>query len=132
MKEHEASALHLAGFLEQHQAVEQVFYPGLASHPQHELAKVQMSGFGGMLTFALKGGLPAVEQLLAHLKLFVLADSLGGVESLIASPAKMTLGPLSDEEKRRRKCTDNLVRLSVGLENASDLEDDLRNALERK
>ena len=130
MKEHEASALHLASFLEQHPAVEQVFYPGLTSHPQHELAKQQMSGFGGMLTFALKGGLPAVEKLIARIKLFVLADSLGGVESLIASPAKMTLGPLSDEEKRRRKCTDNLVRLSIGLENAGDLEADLRNALE--
>ena len=130
MKEHEASALYLATFLEQHPAVEQVFYPGLASHPQHELAKQQMSGFGGMLTFALKGGLPAVEKLIGRIKLFVLADSLGGVESLIASPAKMTLGPLSDEEKRRRKCTDNLVRLSIGLENAGDLEADLRNALE--
>ena len=130
MKEHEASALHLAKFLELHPAVEQVFYPGLTSHPQHELAKQQMSGFGGMLTFSLKGGLPAVETLIARIKLFVLADSLGGVESLIASPAKMTLGPLSDEEKRRRKCTDNLVRLSIGLENAGDLEADLRNALE--
>ena len=88
-----------------------------------------MSGFGGMLTFALKGGLPAVEKFIARIKLFVLADSLGGVESLIASPAKMTLGPLSDEEKRRRKCTDNLVRLSIGLENAGDLEADLQNAL---
>ena len=130
MKEHEASALHLASFLEQHPAVEQVFYPGLTSHPQHELAKQQMSGFGGMLTFALKGGLPAVEKLIARIKLFVLADSLGGVESLIASPAKMTLGALSEEERRRRKCNDNLVRISIGLENAGDLEADLRNALE--
>ncbi len=129
MKEHEASALHLAKFLELHPAVEQVFYPGLTSHPQHELAKQQMSGFGGMLTFSLKGGLPAVETLIARIKLFVLADSLGGVESLIASPAKMTLGALSQEERKRRKCTDNLVRISIGLENASDLEADLRNAL---
>jgi len=129
MKEHEASALHLARFLEQHPAVEQVFYPGLTSHPQHELAKAQMSGFGGMLTFALKGGLPAVETLISRIKLFVLADSLGGVESLIASPAKMTLGALSKEERERRKCTDNLVRISIGLENASDLEADLLNAL---
>jgi len=131
MKEHEANALHLASILEQHPAVERVFYPGLTSHPQHELAKQQMSGFGGMLTFALKGGLPAVEKLIAQLKLFVLADSLGGVESLIASPAKMTLGALSEEERRRRKCTDNLVRLSIGLENAADLEADLLNALEK-
>ncbi|NTV06367.1 MAG: aminotransferase class I/II-fold pyridoxal phosphate-dependent enzyme [Chlorobiaceae bacterium] len=129
MKEHEANALHLASFLEKHPAVERVLYPGLPSHPQHELAKQQMSGFGGMVTFALKGGLPAVERLVARIKLFVLADSLGGVESLIASPAKMTLGALSKEERARRKCTDNLVRLSVGLENAADLETDLLNAL---
>ena len=130
MKEHEASAMQLAEMLEQHPAVERVFYPGLPSHPQHELAKEQMSGFGGMITFALKNGLPAVEQLFAKIKLFVLADSLGGVESLISSPAKMTLWALSQEERDRRKCTDNLVRLSIGLENAEDLEADLLNALE--
>ena len=130
MKEHEASAMQLAGMLEQHPAVERVFYPGLPSHPQHELAKEQMSGFGGMITFALKNGLPAVKQLFAKIKLFVLADSLGGVESLISSPAKMTLWALSQEERDRRKCTDNLVRLSIGLENAEDLEADLLNALE--
>ncbi len=129
MKEHEATAMHLAKMLEGHPAVEQVFYPGLASHPQHELAKTQMSGFGGMVTFSLKGGLPAVKKLLATIKLFVLADSLGGVESLISSPAKMTLWALSQAERDRRKCTDNLVRLSVGLENAEDLEADLLNAL---
>ncbi len=129
MKEHEANAIHLATLLEQHPAVERVFYPGLTSHPQHELAKEQMSGFGGMVTFALKEGLPAVEQLLAKIKLFVLADSLGGVESLISSPAKMTLWALSKEERERRNCTDNLVRLSIGLENATDLEADLLNAL---
>ena len=129
MKEHEASAIHLAEMLEQHPAVERVFYPGLASHPQHELAKEQMSGFGGMVTFALKDGLPAVDRLIAKIKLFVLADSLGGVESLISSPAKMTLWALSQAERNRRKCTDNLVRLSIGLENASDLEADLLNAI---
>jgi len=121
--------MHLAAMLEEHPAVERVFYPGLASHPQHELAKEQMSGFGGMVTVALKGGLPAVEQLFAKIKLFVLADSLGGVESLISSPAKMTLWALSQEERDRRKCTDNLVRLSIGLENADDLEADLLQAL---
>ena len=129
MKEHEASALHLAGMLERHPAVERVFYPGLTSHPQHELAKEQMSGFGGVVTFALNDGLPAVERLIEKIKLFVLADSLGGVESLISSPAKMTLWALSQEERERRKCSDNLVRLSIGLENAADLEADLLNAL---
>jgi cystathionine gamma-synthase len=130
MKEHEANALHLARFLEGHPAVEQVHYPGLPSHPQHELAKKQMSGFGGMLTFALKGGLPEVEKLVSKLRLFILADSLGGVESLVASPARMTLGALSKEERERRKCTDNLVRLSTGLENPEDLEADLYQALQ--
>ena len=129
MKEHEANALHLATLLEQHPAVARLFYPGLPSHPQHELAKEQMSGFGGMVTFALKGGLPAVEKLISRIKLFALADSLGGVESLISSPAKMTLWALSSEERARRKCTDDLVRLSIGLENAGDLEADLLNAL---
>ncbi|NTW75036.1 MAG: cystathionine gamma-synthase, partial [Chlorobiaceae bacterium] len=120
---------HLARALEAHPAVSRVFYPGLESHPHHELAKSQMDGFGGMLTIALVGGLPAVKKLIAGTRLFVLADSLGGVESLIASPAKMTFGALSAEERQRRGCTDDLVRLSTGLENATDLEEDLLNAL---
>ncbi|ACF11093.1 Cystathionine gamma-synthase [Chlorobaculum parvum NCIB 8327] len=129
MEEHQKSALHLARALEAHPAVSRVIYPGLPSHPQHELAKSQMSGFGGMVTIALKGGLPATSKLLNSLKLFVIADSLGGVESLVASPARMTFGPLSQEERDRRACTDDLVRLSVGLENAEDLEQDLLQAL---
>ena len=129
MEEHQKNALHLARVLEQHPAVRQVIYPGLASHPQRELAKNQMSGFGGMLTIALHGGLPAVKKMIGALQLFILADSLGGVESLVAAPALMTLGPLSREEKQRRGCTDDLVRLSIGLENAEDLERDLLNAL---
>ncbi|NTU98056.1 MAG: aminotransferase class I/II-fold pyridoxal phosphate-dependent enzyme, partial [Chlorobiaceae bacterium] len=130
MKEHESTALHLAKTLEGHPAIERVHYPGLTSHPQHELAKKQMTGFGGMLTFALKGGLTEVERFISRLRLFILADSLGGVESLVASPAKMTLGALSVEERERRKCTDNLVRLSIGLENPEDLEADLLQALQ--
>jgi cystathionine gamma-synthase len=129
MKEHEVNAMHLARLLEAHPAVERVSYPGLPSHPHHDLAKRQMTGFGGMLTFALKGGLPAVETLLGGLKLFTLADSLGGVESLVASPSKMTLGALSAEERRKRGCSDNLVRMSAGLEHALDLEADLLQAL---
>lgn len=129
MKEHETSALYLAHMLESHQAVETVWYPGLPSHPQHDLARRQMSGFGGMLTIALKGGMPAVEHMLGRMKLFTLADSLGGVESLAASPARMTLGALSPEERQRRGCTDNLVRLSVGLEHPDDLEADIIDAL---
>jgi len=129
MEEHQKSALHLAKALEAHPAVSRVIYPGLPSHPQHELAKSQMSGFGGMVTIALKSGLPAASKLLNSLKLFVIADSLGGVESLVASPARMTFGPLSQEERDRRACTDDLVRLSIGLENAEDLEQDLLQAL---
>jgi cystathionine gamma-synthase len=129
MREHEATALHLARSLQAHPKVSKVFYPGLESHPQHELARAQMDGFGGMLTIALEGGMPAVRKLIAGTKLFVLADSLGGVESLIASPAKMTLGALTPEERSRRGCTDDLVRLSIGLENAADLEEDILNAL---
>jgi len=129
MEEHQKSALHLARSLEAHPAVSRVIYPGLPSHPQHELAKSQMNGFGGMVTIALKGGLPAASKLINALKLFVIADSLGGVESLVASPARMTFGPLSQEERDRRACTDELVRLSIGLENAADLEQDLLQAL---
>jgi cystathionine beta-lyase/cystathionine gamma-synthase len=129
MKEHEATALFLAEALEKHPAIDRVHYPGLVSHPQHELAKRQMSGFGGMITLALKGGSSAVEQMIDRVRLFVLADSLGGVESLIASPARMTLAALSEDERQRRGCTENLVRLSVGLENALDLKNDLFNAL---
>ena len=110
--------------------VERVYYPGLASHPQHELAKRQMRGFGGMISFELKGGFPAVERLVSRLKLFVLAESLGGVESLLCYPPKMTHASISPEERARRGIRDNLVRLSVGLENAADLEADLRSGLQ--
>ena len=129
MCEQTASALHLAQILEKHPSVNRVYYPGLPSHPQYELAKSQMRGFGGMISFELKGGFPAVERLVSRLKLFVLAESLGGVESLLCYPPRMTHAALSPEERARRGIHDNLVRLSVGLENASDLEADLVNAL---
>ena len=129
MCEQTASAMHLAQVLEKHPSVNRVYYPGLPSHPQHELAKRQMRGFGGMISFELKGGFPAVERLVSRLKLFVLAESLGGVESLLCYPPRMTHAALSPEERARRGIHDNLVRLSVGLENASDLEADLVNAL---
>ncbi len=129
MCEQTASALHLAQILEKHPSVNRVYYPGLPSHPQYELAKRQMRGFGGMISFELKGGFQAVERLVSRLKLFVLAESLGGVESLLCYPPRMTHAALSPEERARRGIRDNLVRLSVGLENASDLEADLINAL---
>jgi cystathionine beta-lyase/cystathionine gamma-synthase len=129
MREHTASALHLAQVLEKHPVISRVYYPGLPNHPQHELAKRQMRGFGGMISFELKGGFPAVERLVSRLKLFILAESLGGVESLLCYPPRMTHAALSPEERAKRGIHDNLVRLSVGLENASDLEADLINAL---
>jgi cystathionine beta-lyase/cystathionine gamma-synthase len=129
MREHEANALHLARVLEGHAAVERVYYPGLPAHPQHDLAKRQMSGFGGMISLELRGGFPAVERLVSRLKLFVLAESLGGVESLVCYPPHMTHASLSPEERGRRGIRDNLVRLSVGLESAQDLEADLLDAL---
>jgi cystathionine beta-lyase/cystathionine gamma-synthase len=129
MCEQTAGAQRLARVLEKHPSVNRVYYPGLPSHPQYELAKSQMRGFGGMISFELKGGFPAVERLVSRLKLFVLAESLGGVESLLCYPPRMTHAALSPEERARRGIHDNLVRLSVGLENASDLEADLINAL---
>jgi cystathionine beta-lyase/cystathionine gamma-synthase len=129
MREHEVNALHVARVLEDHPAVECVYYPGLPAHPQHDLAKRQMTGFGGMVSFELKGGFPAVERLVSRLKLFCLAESLGGVESLLCYPTRMTHASLGPEERERRGIRDNLVRLSVGLENAQDLEADLLDAL---
>ena len=129
IEEQQTTALRLARFLEAHPAVERVYYPGLSSHPQHALAKRQMRGFGGMISLQIKGGFPAVERLIARLKLFVLAESLGGVESLLCYPPRMTHASISPEERARRGIHDNLIRLSVGLEAADDLEADLRQAL---
>ena len=131
MREHEKNALHLARILEGHPAVERVHYPGLASHPQHELARRQMSGFGGLLSLGLKGGFAAVERFVGRLKLFTLGESLGGGESLVCHPAKMTHAALPEEERRRRGIGDNLLRLSVGIEHAKDLEEDVLGALAR-
>ncbi len=131
MREHERNAQHLAKILEGHPAVERVFYPGLASHPQHELARRQMSGFGGMLSLELKGGFAAVERFVERLKVFTLGESLGGVESLACYPPRMTHASLPAEERQRRGIRDNLVRLSVGIEHVKDLEDDLLGALTR-
>ena len=129
MREHDKNALHLARFLEKHPAVEHVFYPGLPSHPQHALAAKQMSGFSGMITVRLKGGFPAVERFVSRLKLFTLGESLGGVESLVCYPPRMTHAAFAPAERLRRGITDNLVRLSVGIEHVEDLETDLRTAL---
>ncbi len=129
MERHCANAEAIARWLEQHPAIEKVHYPGLASHPQHELAKRQMRGFGGMVSAVVKGGLPAAKKLLEHTKIFVLAESLGGVESLIELPALMTHASVPPEQRRRIGIDDGLVRLSVGVEDVEDLLADLEQAL---
>jgi len=129
MREHEKNALFLAKFLEKHPKVERIYYPGLPTHEQHQLAKQQMSGFGGMISLELKGGFAEVERFASRLKLFLLAESLGGVESLLCYPSKMTHGSIPEAERLQRGIKDNLVRLSVGIEHQQDLQDDLENAL---
>lgn len=129
MREHAHNALALAELLEQHPKVERVYYPGLVSHPQHSLATRQMSGFGGMISLELKGGVSAVNTFVARTQLFVLGESLGGVESLVCYPARMTHAALGPEVRAQRGIRDNLLRLSVGIEHLRDLTDDLLNAL---
>ena len=117
-------------FLEQHAAIEQVRYPGLASHPQHALARRQMSGgFGGIVTAVLRGGLEASRRALERCRLFALAESLGGVESLIEHPALMTHASLPPQVRASLGISDGLIRLSVGVEDVEDLIADLRQAL---
>ena len=130
MREHERNAHAVATFLEERDDVARVFYPGLPSHPQHELARKQMRGFGGMVSFTLRGPESRALEVAKHTKLFSLAESLGGVESLITHPARMTHGSIPKDERERRGVTDGLLRLSVGLESARDLIADLRSALE--
>ena len=129
MKAHCANAGELAAWLATHPKVEKVIYPGLASHPQHELAKRQMAGFGGMLSILVKGGLPAARAFMERCKLFALAESLGGVENLINHPAIMTHASVPAENRARLGIHDNLVRLSVGVEDVEDLRAELDAAL---
>jgi methionine-gamma-lyase len=123
------SAMLIAEFLEKHPKVEWIKYPGLKSHPQHELAKKQMDGFGSMISFGLKGGFDAGKTLMNNVKLAMLAVSLGGVESLIEHPASMTHSKVSREDKIKAGITDGLVRYSVGIEDVNDLISDLDQAL---
>ena len=125
------NAMKVAHFLEEHPKVAWIRYPGLASYPQFELAKRQMSGFGSMISFGLQGGYAAGEKLMDNVHLAVLAVSLGGVETLIQHPASMTHAGVSVEDKQEAGITDDLVRLSVGIENAEDIINDLRQALEK-
>ncbi len=130
MREHARNAGSIAEFLESRDDVERVYYPGLRSHPQHELARRQMSGFGGMLSFTLKGGAQRALEFAGRLTYFSLAESLGGVESLICHPARMTHGSIPKEVREARGVTDELLRLSVGIEDVDDLIDDLRQNLD--
>jgi len=128
MQRHEENAMIIAKYLESHPQVESVTYPGLQSHPQHDIAKKQMSGFGGMITFFIAGGLEASKNFLENVKLFMLAESLGGVESLIEHPAIMTHASIPKVEREKIGLTDNLIRLSVGIEEVEDLLADLSRA----
>lgn len=129
MERHCQNARKLAEFLAKHPKVQRVYYPGLPSHPGHELAKKQMRDFGGMMSISVKGGKDAALQVLTRTKLFSLAESLGGVESLIGHPATMTHASIPAEIRQARGIDDGLVRLSVGIEDANDLQEDLRQAL---
>ncbi|MGY3266013.1 cystathionine gamma-synthase [Lysobacter sp. HA35] len=129
MKAHCENAMALAEWLQAHPAIERVIYPGLASHPQHELAKRQMDGFGGMVTIFVRGGLDAAKRFCERTELFALAESLGGVESLVNHPAIMTHASVPPERRAQLGLFDNLVRLSVGVEDRQDLVDDVRRAM---
>jgi cystathionine gamma-synthase len=130
MRAHEQGAQVVAEFLARHPAVARVHYPGLPSHPQHALARAQQAGFGGMLSFELVDGRPArVNHVLRSLRWFTLAESLGGVESLVAHPASMTHASMTPEARRKAGITDGVIRLSVGIEEATDLVGDLEESL---
>lgn len=129
MREHARNAQAVAEFLESHDSVARVYYPGLPSHPQHALAKRQMTGFGGIVSFVLTGPAERALDFAHRLKYFSLAESLGGVESLICHPARMTHGSIPKDMREKRGVTDGLLRLSVGIEDEDDLIDDLAAAL---
>jgi len=130
MERHAQNAMEIARYLEKHPKVERVIYPGLESHPQYAIARKQMTGFGGMITFFIKGGLPEARSFLEKVKVFTLAESLGGVESLIEHPAIITHASIPAETRKQLGIHDNLVRISVGIEDLADLKADLAQALE--
>ena len=128
MDRHDANARSLAWWLEKHPQVEKVIYPGLESHPQHALAKKQQRGFGGMISFVLKGGLDESRRFLSACQIFTLAESLGGVESLIEHPAIMTHASVPSENRKKLGIVDGFIRLSVGIEDLADQQGDLERA----
>ena len=125
MRQHQENALKIVQYLENHPRVNKVNYPGSQSHEQHELAKRQMIGFGGMLSFELEGELSAAKTFVESTRFFALAESLGGVESLIELPALMTHASVPAEERKKIGLSDTLIRISVGIENVDDLMEDL-------
>ncbi len=129
MQRHCENAMKIANFLKEKKTIKRIFYPGLTDHPQHDVAKKQMNGFGGMLTMILEGGLPSATKFLEKTKLFSLAESLGGVESLIEHPAIMTHASVPPDIRKELGIDDGLVRLSVGIESVDDLIEDLEQAL---
>ena len=129
LKQHQENAELVAQFLKNHQAIDAVYYPGFAEHPGHELAKKQQKGFGAMISFELKGGVESVEKLFDNLELFTLAQSLGGVESLISHPSTMTHAGMEIADQIEAGISQSLVRLSVGIEDIEDILADLSNGL---
>jgi cystathionine beta-lyase/cystathionine gamma-synthase len=129
MARHESNARLVAEHLRRHPGVEVVHYPGLPDHPQHALARAQMSGYGGMVSFQIRGGLAAVNRFVAPLRFFSFAESLGGVESLVCHPASMTHGSIPEADRLRRGIREGTLRLSVGIEHVDDLIEDLDRAL---
>lgn len=130
MKAHCANALELAQWLEAHPAIDKVIYPGLTSHPRHALASRQMNGYGGIVSIVLKGGFEAAKRFCERTELFTLAESLGGVESLVNHPAVMTHASIPPDRREQLGISDALVRLSVGVEDVEDLRSDLHSALD--
>jgi cystathionine gamma-synthase len=130
MRLHEENAAAVAQFLGEHPAVKHVYYPGLKTHPYHEIACRQQHGFGGMVSFRLAGGLPEINHVLRTVKVFALAESLGGVECLIDHPQTMTHASMDPELRQQAGITEDLIRLSVGIEHIDDILEDLRKALD--
>jgi cystathionine gamma-synthase len=129
MKQHQENANAVAKYLENHRAINAVYFPGLKNHPGHEIAKRQQKDFGAMMSFEIKGGVEAVKVLFDNLSLFTLAQSLGGVESLISHPSTMTHAGMEIEAQIAAGITQSLIRISVGIEDVSDIINDLEQAL---
>jgi cystathionine gamma-lyase len=129
MRQHQENAVAVAEYLAGHPAVDRVFYPGLQTHPGHDIARRQMKGFGGMVSFEIRGGQIEAESFLRELEIFTIAESLGGVTSLAELPATMSHASMPPEFREKVGISERLVRLSIGLENKADLIDDLKRGL---